>query len=338
MSWFFNGDYETFLFSGGQNYSFESSKLNQEFEYVIHFFEEEPVYTQKRYSEDYRRAIKALSGKEFETSQDPRAARPWCCPVGDLVKDRRLHSKATSARFMRDLGLAPETSVVTAADFNPSKAGSKEPRLFKREGELSGRGLLIWPKDEARIRKFLERGDVLVEEPLRNRTRDFSVLFLGPGRRIWYSNLVDRRFQYKGSVLEEPRMTAAQRNEHEDVMNKVESFYLALGVSYPFSADSYFYMEEGEEKLCHLSEVNARKTMGFAAWGLARYFDFKNSAFLILPNTVRLPKERAKGELLELSPPENMFKSVLLGAREPETLERELAWLLAESNISVSGP
>ncbi len=40
MSWHFNADYESWLFSGSPKYEIKSSRENREFEHLVHFFEE----------------------------------------------------------------------------------------------------------------------------------------------------------------------------------------------------------------------------------------------------------------------------------------------------------
>ena len=312
MSWFYNVDYENFLFSGRANYSFTSSKINQEFEFLINFFEDDPViHTHKLYNERYKEKIEALSGKKFSTSTDPSLARPWCCPIGGIEKDQRIHSKATSSRLALEKGWEEESKIVTIKNFSPAPG-----RLYKTEGGFSGRGHLLWPRDEAAILKLLEKGALLIEEPLRTRSLDFSALVLGPGQRRLYVNLVDERFQYKGTLLEEPVLNAKTRDRYEEILDELEREYLAIGADYPFSVDSYLYLKDGRERLCAVSEVNARKTMGYIAAGLEKHFLFRKGAFCLMPKEAALtiPKNA-----MALSPADSMFKACFLDAEDRES-------------------
>ncbi len=92
---------------------------------------------------------------------------------------------------------------------------------------------------------------------------DFSSLVLGSGEITYYKNIVDSQFQYKGTLCC-PSRTGANQSfwTIRKRIKKVADFYFSLGASAPFSIDSYLYLEEGEVKLCLLSEVNVRKTMG----------------------------------------------------------------------------
>ena len=312
MSWAFNADYESFIFSGKGDYKISSNKINQEFEYFIHFLESEPLFSTKRYDPEYIKNIQSLSGKEFLVEGDPSRAKPWWCAIGEKENDRLLHSKITSTRFAMLTGYEKQASLVSALNFSP-----KENFLYKMEGELSGRGHLQWPLNESKIKRLLEEGHTLIEEPLRKRTRDFSALVLNDKKWIFYRNLVDEKFQYKGTLLIEPEMTLAQRAEYELAIRALTKHYLSLGADYPFSIDSYFYLEGDEEKICAVSEVNVRKTMGYVAWRLKEFFQAKYAGLLLLGQEART---QSSEQAFFLSPTQNRFQSVFITAGGAEEL------------------
>lgn len=313
MSWAFNADYESFIFSGKGDYKISSNKINQEFEYFIHFLENEPLFSTKQYDPEYIKSIQSISGKEFLVEGDPSRAKPWWCAIGDKERDRLLHSKITSTRFALEVGLEKEARLVSALNFSP-----KQNLLYKMEGELSGRGHLQWTLNESKIKKLLEEGHTLIEEPSRKRTRDFSALVLDANKWIFYQNLVDEKFQYKGTLLIEPEMTSEQRVEYQLAIKALTKHYLSLGADYPFSIDSYFYLEGDDEKICPVSEVNVRKTMGYVAWRLKEFFQAKYAGLLLLGQEARTQSSK---QAFFMSPTQNRFQSAFITAGEAEELK-----------------
>lgn len=310
MSWFFNADYETFLYSGRDKYDFNSSKINQEFEYLIAYLEDDPIFTSKEYDDVFKKHFFNLTGKRFKTESDKKNAKAWCCPVEDISLSKKLHSKIVSTKLALEFGLEEETSIVDESIFNP-----KDNYLYRMEGELSGRGNLIWPKDSVKIQKLLDSGCELIEQPLRNRVMDFSTLVLEDRSQLTYENLVDDKFQYKGSIISQIQIS----DEYEAIIQKVTKSYFDLGIKTPFSVDSYKYEKDGELIICPVSEVNARKTMGYIAWKLAALFGIDKGAFLILPNRAANFEEFKRS--IWLSPAGNQFQCLLLEARDRVQLE-----------------
>lgn len=306
MSWHFNSDYESWLFGSGSVYGFPSSKENREFEHFIPFFESSPIYTSREYSSNYLEQFKRLAGKEFKTTTERKSARPWWCPINDKDRDRALHSKATSNQLASELGEA-HGKLVTASCFSP-----KEGHLYKALGELSGRGNFLWPKDQTKIQKALDRGESLIEEPLRDRFFDFSSLVLESGKIVYYQNLVDSFFHYKGTRLGEFDWSLIPFKGYQSKIEKVADHYLCLGAKAPFSIDSYLYREEGETKLCLISEVNPRKTMGYVALKFSEIFNCARGDFLLgnRSSYTKLLKENPSA--IELSPKDNHLKALFI--------------------------
>lgn len=306
MSWHFNADYETWVFGGEKEYDFPSNRTNREFEHFIQFFEDEPVYTTRKYSKIFTSRFENIFKKEFKTTDSKKKTRPWWCPINQKSLDLILHSKGTSNQLAIELGAA-HGRLVNESNFSP-----KEGHIYKNLGELSGRGHFLWPKDEGKIKTALSNGHSLLEEPLRERVFDFSSLILESGEIVYYRNLVDSRFQYKGTALGELDWSLGPLKNYKKDVQKIAQYYLSLGARGPFSVDSYLYEEGGELKLCLLSEVNARKTMGFIALKLAELFGNSTGSF-VLANAKAFPKYMGQfPHLVDLSPEDNRLRALFI--------------------------
>lgn len=317
MSWYFNSDYESYLFShsGDESYLFKSSKINQEFEYLISFFEEEPIYTLKEYDQEFIRTIERLSGKPFLTTKNFQGAKPWWSPIHEPATDRMLHSKKTSSHFAISSGMDKESVIVNESSFQPS-----EKYLFKQEGELSGRGHLLWPKHKEKIERLIKSGAQLIQEPYRKRVMDFSSLILGEDAVIQYENIVDDKFQYKGTLISGDSFLNDLGDRKERYLSdilRIKSHYRSLGAEFPFSIDGYLYEEDGEQKICSMCEVNTRKTMGYIAYHLAGLLKRKHFAMLVRPSALDYFEEGIHC----LRPKNSRFQILLIGAEDRQELK-----------------
>tara|TARA_Y100000780_G_scaffold232594_1_gene268508 strand:+ start:177944 stop:178897 length:954 start_codon:yes stop_codon:yes gene_type:complete len=314
VSWLFNADYESFLFSGKEHYKQSSNKINQEFEYLIHFFEDEPIFTNKKYSKAFIDHIQGLTGREFKTTSFNKNVHNWWCEVGDLERDQALQSKITSTKFSIENGLETEAKIL-----DDPNTRFEEGKIYKLPGEFSGRGHLKYPKDGKKIKRILSSGLKLIEEPLRNRTVDFSSLVLSEKEVITYENLVDEKFQYKGTKLAPFKVPEG----YEKIISMTIDFYLGLGANYPFSIDSYQYRDGDELKLAPVCEVNVRKTMGFIAYRLKSFFKSPYGALLILSD------RKAEGRHYTwLSPEENLFQLCFVSADSESQLNSLVTTIL----------
>lgn len=294
MSWLFNADYESFLFSGKNEYNPISNKINQEFEYLIHFFEDEPIFTTKKYSKDYKNHVESITGREFRTTSSNENVQNWWCSVGEIELDRLLHSKLTSTKFSIQRGYESEAKIIDRSD-----AKLMSNRIYKLPGEFSGRGHLVYPRDAKRIEKLLAQSKCLIEEPLRSRLQDFSSLALAQDKIISYENIVDDKFQYKGTKLISPKVS----EEYYEAINETVDFYLEMGATFPFSIDSYSYLDKDTVKTAAVCEVNVRKTMGYIALKLKEFFS-SDLAALIITNS----RKENVPDTIWLSPCENLFQ------------------------------
>ena len=81
MSYFFNCDLEDFLASDKKNYTINSNKQNQEFEYFLLWLESEALYTQKVYDLNYIDFIKQFKAVIIES--DKSQIKLWCSEIWD---------------------------------------------------------------------------------------------------------------------------------------------------------------------------------------------------------------------------------------------------------------
>ena len=65
IAWLFNADFEQKLFHGDIK-NLQSTKINQEFEYLLHLVDPEKItFSTKNYSKSYRDYIEKISNKPF---------------------------------------------------------------------------------------------------------------------------------------------------------------------------------------------------------------------------------------------------------------------------------
>jgi len=289
-----NADYEQFLFSSKEQYQFQFNRTNLEFEYFILITQSEPLYSKTKFSKNYSDFIQETFQKEFlvkESIKKSDELRAWSMneQVGFEIASKKTAHKLNQELFHYD-------------DIKLIKEGEqlKDNTFYILDGELSGRGHFLYPKDKIKIEKMLSQGIELIAEPKRERTRDISTLFMSVDEFVVYENFVDEHCQYKGSIISDLSLEPWYEEYVLDA-KRVHQKYQKLGIEYPFSIDSYFYLENEELKIKVLSEVNARKSMGWMANWLHKFFKSKYSLFFISRENL---KESA---LLKLNPEGKMF-------------------------------
>jgi hypothetical protein len=297
ITYFNNADYEQFLFSKNTQYNFQLNKTNKEFEYFILITEDSPLYTDSNFSKEYRTRIKKIFSKEMKKTSEKKNLKPWCMAL-DTPKE--IVSKKTALKINQDLFKYTDLKLVSVGK------KLKENSYYVLDGELSGRGHYLYPRDHVRIQRLLDSGVELIEEPRRERIRDISTLFLSDNEFIVYENIIDNQCQYKGTIIKDLSKESWYPTYILDIQ-KVLAEYRKLNISYPFSIDSYFYLENQIEKIKVLSEINARKTMGWMAYWLHQYFSCKESFFYLSRNELDI-----KGSI-QLNPLGKIFNCYFLG-------------------------
>jgi hypothetical protein len=303
VSFFFNADSESFLKGKRANYTIESNKINQEFEYFILWLEDESLYSTKKYSQEYVDFISKF--KKVSISRDKKNVKTWCCDLSNKKESQDKNSKIKSTMFAIDKKLCHEsTQIIDDLRFY------EEGYLYKEEFGVSGSGNF----------NFCDKRKLtlpLVKEKALKRTFDFSALIEKDNTTI-YQNHIDDYFQYKGTTLglnfEYFEWIGSYKRNLELIRNEFFS-------GTPLSVDSFLYEEEKEEKVYTLTEINNRKTMGYITKELRnKFFNkykyirlrlFSTSKLLADINYEGLYKYFSE-KVVPLSPVDNKFMTFLI--------------------------
>ncbi len=319
-----NADYEIALFSGKTG----PRIINESIEFLALFLDERPLYSQKSYAPEYLRHVEELTGRTPEVTLDG-VVENWWGPLTDLPKEQRLNSKEVIIPF------SPDTTLVSVAeDFHPQPVTRY---LLKSPYGMSGQNFHIWSPGtplEA-LSQILARSGRLIAEPLLERHRDFSHYVLSPDEVICYQNLVDARFQYKGTLFSDLRNPTVASlsffSEHESEcwaqflreFALIRDFVSEEGVGGGYSVDSFSFVSQGKSLIRTITEINYRKTMGLMAWLLSKRFagdDTWSLFFLVRPpkvldvfSFIQRRVEKVPG-LFYLSPGDTRFEVFFLTA------------------------
>lgn len=301
-----NADYESVLFHGKSG----PPAMNQALEFLAFYLQDLPVLTALEYPPQYFEKISALSGKSPAVTKTGKSLN-WWGPLENPERERWMNSKLTSFRLALDQGWTEGriSSREELADFRPVI-----PTLIKDPFNMSGKGIFtVYPEKEFVLPSAM-RGE-LIAEPLLNRKHDFSHFIFPDGRVISYENLVDERFQYRGTLFSDlDNFSHQSLSFYESVsQRKWDEFSERLEVirkhygdpsPYGFSVDSFIYEKNGELHIHPICEVNARRTMGLIAYELVQIMGKGRKAAL------SLKKPHFENAIL-LSPPGVKFEIYL---------------------------
>ena len=152
---------------------------------------------------------------------------------------------------------------------------------------------------------------------------------------ICYQNLVDERFQYKGTLFSDlynPTVSSLSFFSELQIefwekflreFSQVRDFVSLEGVGGGYSVDSFSFVIQGKIFLRTMTEINYRKTMGLLAWLLSKRFagtDTWSLFFLVRPpkvpdvfSHIQARVSKVPG-LFYLSPGDTRFEVFLLTA------------------------
>ncbi len=319
-----NADYELALFTGKAG----ARIINESIEFLALFLDERPLYSQKSYAPEYLRHVENLTQRVPRvTSKGP--FENWWGQLVDLPKERLLNSKEIIAPF------SPETTLVSVpADFRP-QPGTQY--LLKSPHGMSGQNFHIWNPETPleTLSSMLERSGKLIAEPLLPRHRDFSHYVLSPREVICYQNLVDDRFQYRGTLfsnLQDPAVSSLSFysevrpqswEQFQAAFEQIRSFVADRGIGGGYCVDSFSFFRDGKIFLRTITEINYRKTMGLIAWLLSqRLAGTETWSLFFLVRPPKLPdvfghinsRVREVPGLFYLSPGDTRFEVFLLTA------------------------
>lgn len=279
-----NADYESVLFHGKNG----PPAMNQALEFLAFYLQDLPVLTTLDYPARYLEKISSLSGKNPLVTKSGKP-RNWWGPLENPELERWMNSKLTSFRLALAEGWTEGGihSREELTSFHP-----QIPYLVKDPFNMSGKGIIpVHPEKELVLPASLS-GELIVEPHL-DRKHDFSHFVFPDGRMICYENLVDERFQYRGTLFSDlENFTHNSLSFHDKVSpQKWEEFSERLEVirkhygdpsPYGFSVDSFLFEKNGELVIHPLCEVNARRTMGLVAYELVQIMGRGKRAALTL--------------------------------------------------------
>jgi hypothetical protein len=350
-----NADYESVLY---QNKSLPT--VNEALEFLAFFIESTPVFTNKKYSPVYLNHVEALTGLK-PTLVNQGQVENWWGPLKDLDLERKLNSKEMSAAFIKSQGWCQDTQVIsTLSDLPPLD----KTYLAKNPYGMSGQNFsLVSDGRLENIEAMLKKGKVVLE-PLLNRTHDFSTYIFPNATKIFYQNIVDQKFQYRGTLFNDYTQPGLKElsfysllgpndwTKFETGLQLIIDHYTTPEMPCGFSIDSFIHKEKNDFKIRYLSEVNYRRTMGQIAFALSLKFGgLRKWSLFILTKKANMDFSSIKERIAPLAwAPENtsgvvqlspdgvrydMFFLTAVDAQEGFELFEELKRLLPDTEFSV---
>lgn len=326
-----NADYESVIFQKKP-----SSKACETIEFLAFYLDSRPVLTNKIYSAEFLKHVETLSGFTPKTVPTGEAEN-WWGALKDIDLEKTLNSKITSFKLALQEGWT-EGSIVSPEELKSISV--TEAHLIKDPFGMSGRGFFkLIPGEELKV-PFEFKSPVIIE-PILKRRFDFSHYVFPDGKSIAYQNIVDERFTYKGSIIENKFKQDLKDLDFYSLIDKAHwaDFIKQLSIirdhykeadQFGYSIDSFVYDEEGELLIHPLSEVNVRKTMGMVAYELClRYGGDNPWGMLLLTSShkdlgghdylnSKFQEEMEEKKVILLSPEDSRFDMFLLTAKSGE--------------------
>jgi hypothetical protein len=349
-----NADYEVELF----HHKIASPAINQSIEFLLFFLSSNPLYSQKKYSEDYLRYVAGVTGRTPSIVDQGKFENFWG-PLKNKEIEKWWNSKLTSTELIINKGWCAYTHIIKNEDDLKIINWNKD-LLLKDPYGMSGQKFQLLRQDmtlkerQSMVHKAIIQGPVILE-PWFNRKFDFSQYLFPNGKLIAYQNQVDRKFQYKGSIFENfissdlrdlsfySQITEEKWAYFRSQTQEIIDFYSLNTNECGFSIDSFVYEEEGELKIRVMSEINYRRTMGRAAYELSEKFaaDQSWTAFLLAKASSLKPLWKLASGIegvMVLSPGDSRFEVVFLSAKnrnEGLRLMDKLNALLPDSQFTI---
>ena len=354
----FNADYELDLFYGQKG----PEILNHSLEFMLFFLTNNPVLTQKKYDSGYLDHVEHISGHRPTLIKDGPYENYW-----GMLKNRELekwwNSKLTTTELIIKKGWCSDTHILKSED-DVIGIGMTKDALLKDPHGMSGQKFQVLPREMipgdklSIVRRAIKNGPLILE-PLLNRKYDFSQYIFPDGKKISYQNIVDEKFQYKGSIFHDyKRANLESLSFYQEIDKKYWSLFskqiedlITFFSQQPnecgYSIDSFIFEEMGELKIRPVSEINYRRTMGRISYELSLLYGGHRpwSMFMLqksIPDKIPLwqklkPLELSKHSsngLVVLSPGDTRFDMLFLSAmnqEEGQSLKYEMQKLLANT-------
>lgn len=273
----FNADFEQKLILGSYQ-SIESSKLNQEFEYLIHWLDPATtLYSSKMYDSVFQDYLLEKTGEKLKSKPSGKA-KLFCQDFEQLDLKLKLSSKFETAKFLIREKLVDYPLRFLTHEHELAKEG-----IYKAPYGISGSGHYFYPRDQNKISKVLKEHGEILHEPLLERSLDFSSLFAAGELLITYENYIDDKFQYKGTSFTPNAILSGEKQIRYNVfLEKIKNYtqdYKGI-----MSVDGFLY--NGELGMNPCCEINSRKTMGYFAYKIWNkyYPNYPFFKFLLFKN------------------------------------------------------
>ncbi len=300
-----NADYEMMLFHRKSGPAY----MREALEFLAFYLQDQPVLTTKEYSQEFLAHVKSVSGR---TPGIVSKGQPlnWWGPLTDPVREMWLNSKLTSFKLALEQGWT-EGCILSREEVSLLKV--EREMLVKDPHGMSGKGLITLRPEVPVVLPQVMQGDLIVE-PLLNRKYDFSSFIFPDAKVITYQNLVDEKFQYRGTLFSSPEefterslefyaeIPAAEWQKYSEALKIIRQHY---GVTpYGYSVDSFVHELNGDKRIHILSEVNARRTMGLIGYEMMKLVKKDRKTALTL-------KKPYFEDFLLLSPAGSLFEIYL---------------------------
>lgn len=335
-----NADYEVELFHNRP----APEVINQTIEFFLFFLSERTLYSKKKYQQSYLDRVESITGHKPQVTDKGPYENFWG-PLIDLETERWWNSKLTSTELIIKNKWCERTKIIRS-ETDLADIDWNQNYLLKDPFAMSGqkfqmlRSIDPFELKISSVNKALKTGAQILE-PFFNRKYDFSQYIFPDGKVIAYQNLVDAKFQYKGSVytnhpssrLEDlsfySELSQESWHHFKDQTQAIIEYYQQQPNQVGYSIDSFVYEENGELKIRVMSEINYRRTMGRVAYELSQRFsqsDPWSALVLVKPQAFRANKN-----IMVLSPGDSRFDILFLHAENSET-GREL---LAHTELAI---
>ena len=351
-----NADYEAVLF----NLKKSLPVINESLEFLAFFISDKKLISHKKYTSEYLDHVKSLVGIRPKITSES-VGENWWGPLKNIPLEQKLNSKVMSAELNISEKWCSDTYIISNTDELPVL---NKTYLAKNPYGMSGQNFsLVEAGRLESLELMLKRGQVILE-PLLNRVYDFSHFIYPNGIKICYQNIVDQKFQYRGTLFQDytkpdikslsfnSAVEESEWDEFKFALEKITTEYQAPELNCGFSVDSFIYRENEKLKIRYLSEVNYRRTMGQVAFELSMKFGGlrKWSLFVLAKSSglsfsamneklapIRWSEELSSGVVL-LSPGDvryDMFFLSAVNAAEGKELFNDLKKLLPDSEFPI---
>ena len=260
--------------------------LRASVEFLALWVQERPLFASRPYSEAYLKYVSANTGQQASVTSQGESDDWW----GETIHTELMRKLSSKTEFKTWWQARWPLEAHNCFSWQELDAIVQDGQwLIKKSDGMSGRGHQKVTREELpRLRERLEKTLSLgvVAEPLYHRTRDISALWISEENRfIYYANLIDERFQWRGTILRHDCMSEVPEATQDWGVHLIalQKYVSGLGYQGPFSVDAFFYHTAAGEKFHPGSEMNPRKTMGWVTYQLWKKNKMASASLALVP-------------------------------------------------------